>query len=306
MTNEISFPCAIDNTMRKELVKCQMAAHYRFEMGLSDGKDKVDLHAGGAFAAGLEAMRKAFYTQGKSQSDALVVGVEALYKAYGNFVCPADSNKSADRMAGALTFYMQEKPMEGDPLTPLVLPNGEVGIEMSFNYEIPVEHPYNERFLTYCGRYDVLAIDDKRRVWICDEKTTKQLGDKWPNQWALDGGLTGYCWGAKKLLEEHGLDYEVAGAVINGIAIKLRDYAYMRVDTYRQDWQIQKWYEQMLTDVRTWKSAYIAQKHNQTLDHTCAYYMNPCMYAPLCLSANPERLVEGSYVVKFWNPLTRS
>ncbi len=53
------FPEAVDNSMRKELVKCQTAAKYKYEMGLrADEGTKVDLHAGKAFAAGMEVMRR--------------------------------------------------------------------------------------------------------------------------------------------------------------------------------------------------------------------------------------------------------
>ena len=47
------FPHAIDNTMRKQLVKCQKAAHYQFELGLRPlTESRVDLHAGAAYAKG--------------------------------------------------------------------------------------------------------------------------------------------------------------------------------------------------------------------------------------------------------------
>lgn len=309
MNDARQFPEAVDNSMRKELVKCEMAAKYRYEMGLRvDGDTKIDLHAGGAFAKGMEAMRRAYYNAGMSDGDALNAGVAALYATYGSFVAPPKSNKTADRMAGALAFYAQQCPFMTETLVPLTFPNGEKAIEVSFNHEIPVQHPVTGKNLTYCGRFDLLAQDQEDGgVWVVDEKTTSQMGEKWANQWPLDSQMTGYCWGVQRLLDEHKMsNLEVKGAIINGIAIRLRDYEHARFKTYREEWQIERWYYQMMRDVMRWRNAYLQTSHDQALDHQCAMYNNPCEFAPLCMSRNPERLIEGSYVVKRWNPLTRT
>lgn len=298
------FPSAIDNSMRKELVKCETAAKYRYELGLQSVEAiKVDLHAGGAFAKGMEAMRIA-YADGLNDYESLQIGIKALYLAYGSFIAPSKSNKTADRMAGALAFYAQECPLSKEKLKPVVL-DDKPAIEVGFNFGIGIEHPVTGAELTYCGRFDMLALDESKDAWVVDEKTTSQMGDKWANQWLLDSQMTGYCWGAQRLLQQHNLPYEVKGAVINGIAIRLRDYEHVRLNTYRQDWEIDRWYKQMLREVIRWSSAHLMQDHWQALDHACAFYNNPCEFAPLCKSRNPERLIEGSYVVRRWNPLTR-
>ena len=306
------FPHAIDNTMRKLLVKCEKATHYRFELGLQpEGESKVDLHAGAAFAKGMEAMRRAYYIDDVQPDLALNVGINALHAAYGSYIPPEKSNKTAARMAGALAFYQQQQPIENDVLKPIEWTSGpsereHIGIELSFNYEIGIDHPVTGKPLTYCGRFDMLALDDVGRAWVVDEKTTSQMGDKWANQWFMDSQITGYCWGARKLLDEHGLhDIQVAGAQINGIAIRLRDYEYQRLPVFREQWEIDRWFGQLFDDVTRWKNAFISKQHNMALDHACAFYNNPCEFVPLCKSRNPERLIDGSYIVRRWNPLTR-
>ena len=301
------FPPAIDNSMRKELVKCETATKYKYEMGLRliDG-GRVDLVAGRAFAAGLERMRKAFYITHASPEAALQEGISALYTEYGSFVAPPKSNKSADRMAGALAFYSLENPLASDPLEPVIFPNGEHGIEVGFNFDIPETHPTSHEPLTYCGRFDMLARHrDTGQCWVVDEKTTSQMGEKWANQWPLDSQMTGYCWGANKLLRAHGIDAEVQGAIINGIAIRLRDYEHGQFVAYRQPWEIERWFQQMRKDVFRWKMAHSIGVYDMALDHACAQYNNPCEFAALCQSRNPERIIEGSYQVLRWNPLTR-
>lgn len=313
MTAKLYFPSAIDNSMRKELVKCQKIAHWKFEKGLNEPGTNPDLHAGGAFASGCEAVRKAFYLGQKNDADALNAGIEALHKAYGDYVPPAPKKyktaKTADRMAGALAYYFGERPLSEETLVPVVL-SGELGVEVSFNFEIPIIHPTSGQNLTYCGRYDMLGVNDKKEVWAVDEKTTGDMGEGWLNQWNLDSALTGYCWGARKLLEQHGIEgLTVAGAIINGVAIRALSnampYETRQVHTFRQGWEIDRWYAQMLRDVESWAMAYNMQSHNMVLDHACALYNNPCQYAKLCKARNPEQL-EGSYEVRWWNPLLRT
>ena len=70
--------------MREEFVRCEKAAYWNHERGLKPLEVSVDLHAGQAFAKGVEVSRRAFWEQGKNAYDAVVMGVEALYAAYGD------------------------------------------------------------------------------------------------------------------------------------------------------------------------------------------------------------------------------
>lgn len=303
-----TFPEAIDNTMRKSLVKCEQSAHYRFELGLQSKLAKrVDLIAGGAFAAGIEAVRREFYVEHKPAGEAAQIGVQAVFEAYGDFQCPRDSNKSVQRVAGALLHYLERYPLQLETKIPFLFPDGKAAIEMHFSFPIPIHHPETGKQLEYCGNFDLLALDmDDGGLWVVDEKTTSSMGDKWANQWPLDAQMTGYCWGAQKILDAYGCTQKLKGAIINGIAIKKYDYDCGRFPTYREEWEIQRWYDQMLTDVQDWKNAFTNVSHKLNLDHSCAYYLNPCEFAPLCKSRSPAKLFEGSYVVEFWNPKDRS
>lgn len=306
------FPPAIDNSMRKELVKCQKIASWKFEQGLNSEDLSEDLVAGGAFAKGIEEARRTYYLLKGNETQALEDGIAALYKQYGDFKCPPakkyKTSKTADRMAGALAYYIGERPLNGAEFEPFMI-DGRLSVEISFNHEIPIQHPYLDRWLTYCGRFDMLGKDANGDVWVVDEKTTGQMGDAWMNQWMLDSALTGYCWGARGMLLDAGMgDLNVVGAVINGVAIRAlsndQPYETMKVPVFREDWEIQRWYAQMFRDVSGWVDAFQKQNHNQVLDHACALYNAPCQFARLCKSRNPERLT-GTYNVRFWNPLER-
>jgi hypothetical protein len=304
--SERIFPAVIDNTMRKELVKCETAAKYRFEMGL-EAKEltRTDLVAGMAYAHGLEIMRKSFYDDDESAKQAIGRGVAAVMSKYGTFVPDKSTTKTMQRMAGAVAFYAQEFPMDGETIQPIKL-DGKSAIEVQFQEELPIMHPASGKPLIYAGRFDMLALDGQGKAWVVDDKTTSQMGDKWSNQWFLDSQITGYCWGARKMLDKAGFTHvEVAGAYINGIAIRKYDYEAVRLPVYREQWEVDRWYAQLLQNVSQWIAAFKFETHNQALDHACAFYNNPCQFAPLCKSRNPERLIGGSYVVRRWNPVER-
>lgn len=308
IANPLRFPEIVSNSNRKDVVKCQKLAHWKYERGLVPaGGKNVHLHAGGAFAAGLEAARLAFYRDGKSHEDAVVAGIEAVNTFYGDYAVSKDNvYKSKERMAGALAFYFQERRMDEDELQPVVFPDGTLGIEINDTYEIPVKHPVTGKNLIYSFRFDMLAQDSNGDYWVVDEKTTNKLGDSWAFQWDLDSQMTSYCLGGKKLLKAKGLDPDrLVGAVINGVSILKYDYGHMRVPTMRMDWEIERWFNQMVKDFQDWSGAYQLQNHNQILDHACALYNAPCEYAPLCKSREPHKLFEGSYEVRFYNPITR-
>ena len=304
MTNELHFPDVFYNSMRKEFVKCEKIAHWKFEKGLNAEVGNEHLIAGGAFAKGMEMMRLAYYMKGKTQDEALVEGIDAVFKQYGNFVAPAGSLKTADRVAGALAYYVSNRPFAKEELAPLLLSEEKLGIEVGFDFELPVHHPRTDKLMRYVGRIDMLAEGKNGKVWVVDEKTTGKLGATWAHQWDLDSQMSGYVWGARKLLGLYGIEKEVVGAVVNGVAILKNDYDLMRCPTFRQDWELLRWYEQMMKDLEAWIDAFKHQDHNQVLDHACAMYGNPCEYAKLCKARDPEKIV-GSYAIKFWNPMLR-
>jgi hypothetical protein len=256
----------------------------------------------------MEVARKAFYIDKVKAKNAVEKGVAAVFAKYGSFVPDKATSKTVQRMAGALAHYFSEHPLDTDPMRAIQFPDGTWAIEHQMLEELPILHPTSGKPLLYSGRLDFMAYDpvDEKKVWIVDEKTTSQMGEKWSNQWFLDSQVSGYCWLGRKLLDKHGMtDVQIAGAIINGIAIRKYDYEVQRLPVFREDWEVERWHAQMLHDVQQWKRAFLAQDHSMALDHACAYYLNPCQFTPLCKSRNPERLIDGSFVIRRWDPTNR-
>src|SRR5687768_14511668 len=71
------FPEVIDNTAREQFFVCPQKFFRSTINKLAPKYTSEHLHFGGAFATGLEIMRKGYYDKGLSQKDALADGILA-------------------------------------------------------------------------------------------------------------------------------------------------------------------------------------------------------------------------------------
>ncbi len=292
------FPGVIDNTMRSAFVSCPRKFQLEYLENWHPASTNVHLHAGKAYAKGLEMARVAFYEQGLDADTARGVGLKALFESYGSYECPADSAKSLERMSGALEFYFDRYPLETDPAQPIVLPGNRRGIEFNFAEPIDVKHPVTGDPLIYCGRMDTI-VDYAGAIFGEDDKTTSSLGASWSRQWDLRSQFTGYCWGAAQA----GLP--LSGFLIRGVSILKTKYDTMEAITYRPKWMIERWYEQLIKDltraIKMWEDGYF----DYNLADGCNEY-GGCIFKQACMSEDPTPWLEGGFVKRVWNPLDPS
>ena len=86
--NTPMFPEVIDNTMRSDFFDCPQKFKKSFVDQLGSAQPSTDLHAGGAFAAGIEAARIAFYRDGLPQMEATIKAIDAAVVYWGDFKPP--------------------------------------------------------------------------------------------------------------------------------------------------------------------------------------------------------------------------
>lgn len=301
----IDFPIALDSTIIAAFRSCPQKAYQEYFCHWKSREPSIHLHAGGAYASGLEAARRAFYEQGASVRDAEACGLEALIRAYGQFACPADSAKSLERMCGALEFYFTQYPLDRDAATPLLLPNGRRAIEFSFAIPLPISHPQSGDPLLYCGRCDML-VDFAGGIYVLDDKTTSSLGPQWSRQWNLRSQFTGYVWAA----QQSGID--ASGALIRGVSILKTKYETQQALTHRSPFLINRWYKQLLGDIRRmidmWEATAATGNSDEfhfNLDHACNEY-GGCPFTRVCESANPNDWLPMYFQRRVWNPLLRT
>lgn len=299
--SQLPFPELIDNTSRSMFVSCPQKWVYGNLRNLTSKSPSIHLHAGGAFAHGLEMTRKMFFDEGLTEAKSLKIGTEALINFWGDFEAPEDSPKNLPRLIEALMEYFTEYPLESNPIKPMKVNNGtHHAIEFTFSVPLPVNHPVTGNPLMYAGRFDMLA-EYNGTLFAVDEKTTSQLGTQWMSQWEMDSQFTGYCWAA----QQYG--YPVGGAIVRGISFLKTKFGHAQAIVYRPQWIIDRWYQNLIWDINQminlWKWANEEGFIPSALDKSICGNYGGCAYKRLCESPNPEAWVEMDFAPRTWNPL---
>lgn len=292
------FPKAIDSSMMATFRSCPRKFELEYLQHWKTQIPSVHLHAGAAYAKGLETTRRAFWEDGYTPEDSIAMGLGALMQAYGDFECPSDSAKSMERMCGALEFHFQNYPLGENDVEPILLANGKRAIEFSFAEPLEIKHPETGEPLIYCGRSDMIGTFAGGN-YILDDKTTTSLGASWSKQWDMRSQFTGYTWAAKKLNQ-----FEINGILVRGISVLKTKYETQQPITARADWEIQRWFDQTMRDIRRmiamWEEGYF----DYNLDHSCGEY-GGCLFLQPCKSPDPQPWLEMYYARRVWNPLSR-
>ena len=186
------FPTVIDSSLIAAFRSCPRKAFLDFFEHWKPKTPSVHLHAGAAYARGMEVARLAYFAGERPSAEAIALGGMALVEAYGDFQCPPESAKSLERTLGAYEFYFSQYPLETDSARPIILPSGKIGVEFSFSEPLDFPHPETGEPLLYVGRLDEV-VDYNGAVFGEDDKTTSQLGASWSRQWDLRSQFTGYC-----------------------------------------------------------------------------------------------------------------
>jgi len=326
------FPHTIDSTMLAAFRSCPQKMFRTYVQHWKPQSESVHLVAGGAFAKGIEAARRAFYegevtvpttTYGPSEAHPDVgpgerhvhwetihdnsaiadsrlaeeIGVNALLSAYGDFECPPESAKSLERTAGALEYYFEQYPLGADGMEPIKLANGKRGIEHSFAHPLDIKHPVTGMPLLYTGRSDMIA-EFAHGVYVVDEKTTSQLGASWSRQWEMRSQFTGYAWAAL----QDGIKTD--GAIVRGISILKTKYETQMAITNRGQWEIERWYEQVMRDLKRMIECWEAGWWDYNMDTACGEY-GGCSLMSACKSKDPQGYLEIYFEQRVWDPLAR-
>lgn len=293
------FPDYVDNSARSDFIKCPTKWMYSFLLSLAGAAPSIHLHAGGAFAKGLEVARRKYWEEGADIGEAKRAGLQAIIAAYGAFVAPAtrQGDKSLDGVIRAFDSYMKQYPLDTDPIKPLKTASGRCMIEFTFSIPTEVKNPSTGNPILLTGRSDMIGtIFDT--VCITDEKTTTQLGESWSNQWKLDSQPTTYIFAAKHY------GWPVTGALIRGVGLLKTKITHAEVQVFRGQWEIDRWWEQYNKDLRKMVAAYEAFDFDKALDKFQCNAYGGCPFLLLCDSPEPERWL-NQYRIRVWNPLAK-
>jgi hypothetical protein len=291
------FPEVLDNSALSAFRSCPRKFQLEYLEHWKPKTPNVHLHAGGAFARGLEVAREAFYVEGLSPERAVARGLGALLEFYGMFEVPEDSVKGPERMCGALVYYFDTWKLEEDNAIPSTFPSGKRGIEFSFLEPLSVSHPTTGNPLLYSGRFD-MVVDYAGGRFGEDDKTASQLGATWPRQWEMRAQFSGYCWGARQS------GYPIDGMLVRGVSILKRGYDHAQTVTYRAPWMIERWEEQTYRDIKRMIGMWEEGFFDYNLDEACNAF-GGCVFKQVCLSPDPTPWLETGFERRKWDPVSR-
>lgn len=263
------------------------------------GGDEESIHlvAGKAYAKGLEVMRLA-YANSTDPEECLERGVAALIEEYGDAECPEGELKTLDRMVGALEFYFSKYPLDDDPARIAVI-SGVPAVEWRFALPLPFINPDTGEPLLYAGRTDMIC-DFAGGRYAEDDKTTKQLGARWGDQWELRSQFMGYAWAGREL----GLGLQ--GTLVRGVSILKTKYETAQAIVNSPDWKIDEWIEHRDFLISNALKFYAEGYWEPALDDTCNEY-GGCQFRSVC-GIPPDRRINWlntNFTENTWNPLDR-
>lgn len=289
-----SFPAVVDSTLIGAFRSCPQKAFRTYLQHWKPAINSVHLVAGGAFAAGLETTRRAFYIDGRPSEEAIGAGLSRLWTHYADFAAPEDSPKGPLRMAGALEYYFSQYPLGADGATPHIFGDRH-GIEFSFLEPLDILHPETGDPLLYSGRADMVS-SAFGGLFLYDEKTTSRLGDSWLKQWEHRSQFTGYCWGLRRF------GFHPTGVVVRGVSILKDSYGTAQAITYRADWEVDRWLAQLHRDLARMIQCWEEGIWDYNLDHACAEF-GGCSLQRICKSPDPETWLKMYFHRRRWDPV---
>jgi hypothetical protein len=298
MTNLVRppFPTVIDSSMMSTFRACPWKAYLEYLEHYKPKPISIHLHAGKAFAAGLEAARLHYYAGGASPDEAVALGCDTLREEYGDTVAPEGSAKSLDRMIGALVFYFEHYPLDGDSARPFKL-GDKWTVEFSFAEPLGVAHPETGDPIILAGRADQI-VNYAGGTYIEDDKTASQLGASWARQWDLRSQFTHYCWAAQRM------GMKVDGVLVRGVSILKTKYETAESVTYRPQWMIDRGITQLERDILRMIEAWRSGAWDMNLDHSCSDF-GGCGFRQICLVQEAQPFLDAGFERRRWDPVTR-
>ena len=316
---ELKFPAILDNTTVSQFAKCPRSFFWGSLLHLKPKNESIHLHAGKAYAVLCEEFRFAYYDKTlatyRDLDASLLRATRAFFKAYG-YDEEQEANeqweataKQPMRMLECFLAMLDEYPPATDPIQPYMI-DGKPAVEKSFSVPLGLNHPDTGEPLLFHGRFDMLA-EYMGQIFVFDDKTTSALGPQWNKQWEFRSQFTGYCMGAQSF------GVKVAGAIVRGHCILKGSFKFAQPITYRKDFQIQQWWQdlhalahQMIESYQRAKAAQAKQtelimtrEHFPclgTFNDGCNAYSG-CPYRELCGATHPQRWL-GEYQVRVWDP----
>jgi len=296
MLENAIFPSVLDSSIILSTA-CPVKFFYQHCLGLAPVEKSIHLHAGGSFAHGVEAVRKNFYLKKMSLEDSLINGWREFINYWGDYESPFGSYKDFYNVSAALFDYFYQYNPHSDFIQPYVKADGTPAVEFTFSIPLPINHPDTNEPLIYAGRCDMIGVMDNM-LCVVDEKTSYTFPAEWAKLFSMRGQFIGYTWAAQQF------DMPVTMCVVRGVAIQQRSIKHLEAIMQFPQWQIDRWYDEMLTKVEFIVNVWKSKNFPLNYGDICSSY-GGCPNIDLCTSHQPEVWLP-SFAIRRWNPLDKA
>lgn len=287
------FPQVLDSTILLTSA-CPTKFFYKHCLHLAPAQKSIHLHAGGAFAQALQTVREKFYRDNETLERSLFEGMREFIKYWGEYEPPIGTYKDFVNVLSAVFDYFHTYNPQSDYIQPFRRADGSPAVEFTFGIPLPIMHPANGEPLIYAGRCDMIG-EYSNLLAVVDEKTTYSFSADWSKIFAMRGQFLGYTWAAQQF------NMPVNLCIVRGIAIQQRSIKHLEAIFQFPQWQIDRWYQEMLQKVVYLKTCWELNEFPLNYGDICGSY-GGCEMMDLCTSQNPEAWF-NSFEKREWNPL---
>lgn len=290
-------PTVLDASALANWKKCQRIFLFKKNNKLRSASESIHLTAGGAFASGIEAYRRAIFIEGTSHYTAMEKAFLAASLKWADFGHDELKTKTKpfSSVIKAIHAYVTKMPPKTDHLTPIFERiGGEPSVEFSF--ALPLDdfpsHPNGDPFIL-AGRFDLLARDKRTQkvVWV-DEKTTYSLGAGWGDQWRLRFQFLTYNWALRRL------GYNVNNGFVRGIGMLKTRTEVVEQPVSFPSFLLDEYEAHLRVTIHSIVNAYHTQYYDPNYGDNCVY----CDFRPLCVTERASNW-RSLFETDTWDPL---
>ena len=289
---------------------CPQRFFWEHGCGLRDPAPAVDLVAGGAFAAGREALYRAAH-QGADRTAALSAAQASFDRSWGDFELLPDSKspKTKQRTWEALVSYAETYSPPEDSIEPWSGESGELGFEWRFKIPLAPEttgtgpwpnHPETGQPFFYGGRCDAVGRLHGALPVVLDDKTTSRFESAavWSAGLQMRAQLLGYVFSVQQLLDPTCDTALVRQTAIRSSGVEHRESPLIQFSRF----EIGRWLETTRQTLWALVRAAESGQFPPVLGDACVSWGRLCEFAAPCRSAEPAAHLER-FVERRWDPL---
>lgn len=298
-------PSVIDATMLTAFRACKSSFYRAHVLKRSNSTSSAPLLAGGAFASGIEAYRRAFYADGYSEKSCYDISILAAIQSWGDvdpFPQGKHESRSLDRVLAAIKSYFDTYPIAKDLFQPHVRADtGTPTIE--FSAAVPLDpdrgfplHPSTGEPFIWHIRSDGLGTFRNLPVFS-DEKTTESLGAAWSNKWLMRNQFLSYGW----CYREMGLPYR--SVLVRGVGLLKTKITHAEALIPYPDHMFDMWERNAIFSLNQMVQMWEIDYWPEDIGDACTSFGN-CQFTDVCLAAPQRKLnyLRTGYVHRNWDP----